>query len=528
MTAGVTTSSDEVVARLRGVRAERLVPVALMATVLTIAILTVTPWPVGAFQDDAIYTVLAKSLASGDGYRMLNLPGEPHATHYPPVYPALLALLWRLGPEFPDNLVVFKFANAVFLSLAALGAYQFGRTRLRWPVAGAAGVALAGTVSILVLLITGVVLSEPLFMALLWPALRLSERSGDTGDVKTAVGAGLLLGLLALVRTLGALAIPAAAVVLLWRRRPAAAAALTAAGLALLVPWQLWVNAYQHEIPPVLMGKYGAYGPWLADGYREGGLAFARGVVVTNVQALDRMLNYAFMPIQAVAPRAMAFLAVTALTFGGFFAIARRAPVTALFMLGYLAVILLWPFEPDRFVVAVWPLLLTLICASVAALWRWHPVRVPVQLVRGFALAIVGAVTAGYLAHNARGYREQWWTSAQRDAGSRAKPIAEWVTRRTSPTDVLATDDDLIVYLYTGRQAVPTSTFLARERIRPLTATEEVAVVRSLLDIYRPRFFITTSRPGIRTANALAAAVPPRLRPYGQTTNALIYERLGR
>lgn len=91
--------------------AERLLPVALMAVVLLVAVLTVTPWPVGAFQDDAIYTILAKALATGEGYRMINLPGAPHATHYPPGYPAFLAALWRLAPSFPDNIVVFYFAD---------------------------------------------------------------------------------------------------------------------------------------------------------------------------------------------------------------------------------------------------------------------------------------------------------------------------------------------------------------------------------------------------------------------------------
>ena len=66
---------------------ERLTHALLVVLVLVVAILTVAPWPVGAFQDDAMYTVLAKSLAEGKGYRFLNLPGEPNATHFPPGYP---------------------------------------------------------------------------------------------------------------------------------------------------------------------------------------------------------------------------------------------------------------------------------------------------------------------------------------------------------------------------------------------------------------------------------------------------------
>ncbi len=71
------------------------------------------------------------------------------------------------------------------------------------------------------------------------------------------------------MRTLGAVAVPAAALVLLVRRRMSGRRSRSwPAPSLLLVPWQLWVSAYQHEVPPVLAGKYGAYGSWLIDGYR--------------------------------------------------------------------------------------------------------------------------------------------------------------------------------------------------------------------------------------------------------------------
>ena len=152
--------SDQPV-RTHVARVERLVPFLLVIVVALVAILTITPWPVGAYEDDAIYTVLAKALASGDGYRLINLPGAPHATHYPPGYPFVLALLWRFAPNFPDNIVVFKFANAIFLALAALGAYTFGRARFNISPVPAALLALAGTLSVVVLLITGVPFGSP-------------------------------------------------------------------------------------------------------------------------------------------------------------------------------------------------------------------------------------------------------------------------------------------------------------------------------------------------------------------------------
>jgi hypothetical protein len=511
----------------RRARLERFAPVVVMSLVLLVAMLTITPWPVGAFEDDAMYTVLAKALATGEGYRLISLPGAPHGTHYPPGYPLLLSLLWRIHPSFPDNIVLFKFANAVLLALAALGAYRFGR-RLRLEALPAAGLALAGTLSIVVLLVTGVVMSEPLFMALLLPSLLLAERTAESGSARSAAAVGALLGLLALVRTLGAVAIPAAGLVLLVRRRPRAAAALVLAGFLVLVPWQLWVSAYQHEVPPALAGKYGAYGSWLADGYRDGGWPFAWGVMVTNILRLHRLLGYLFMPVPAQWPHTVAFIVTCVLLIGGVVAMARRAPVTATFLALYGAVVLLWPFEPDRFLLGIWPLLLFSLYSAIVAIWRWAPRPVVARGCRAAALGLALAIVAGNLAYNVRGYRGQWWASVQREAGRSAKPILEWVVRHTGMDDVLSTEHDLIVYLYTGRRALPVSTFLARERVRPLTPAETLTWVSSLLTEYRPRYYITRWSVALRAADTLVAQQPPLLRRAGNTGNALVYEYVGR
>src|SRR5271165_5679341 len=58
----------------------------------------------GYYHDDSIYWTSAKSLAEGRGYRIASLPGEPYQTKYTPVYPAVLALVWKVNPSFPSNL----------------------------------------------------------------------------------------------------------------------------------------------------------------------------------------------------------------------------------------------------------------------------------------------------------------------------------------------------------------------------------------------------------------------------------------
>ena len=62
-----------------------------------------TSW-FGYYHDDSLYWTAARSLASGDGYRMASVPGAPLQTKYPVAFPWLLSWVWRLEPEFPANL----------------------------------------------------------------------------------------------------------------------------------------------------------------------------------------------------------------------------------------------------------------------------------------------------------------------------------------------------------------------------------------------------------------------------------------
>ena len=503
---------------------DTLAPLVLAAIALAVALLTVTPWPVGVYQDDAIYVVLAKALASGDGFRMINMPGAPHATHFPPAYPLFLAALWKLYPSFPDNIVLFKFANTLFLAATAYGTYRLSRSRLGLGVAGASVAAMVGTISVAILVITGVILSEPLYMALLIPTLIAAERVADEGGTREAAVAGALIGVLSLVRSVGMFALPAALVVLALRRRWRELLVLGAAAAPFVIGWQLWLSAHQAEMPHALVGKYGGYGPWLAEGYREGGLPFARAVLAKNVDGLFGFLGYITLPVAPVLPRLVSLGTVLGVIGLGAFSVRRRMAVTLAFLAVYGGVILAWPFEPIRFALVWWPVLAAMFVAGVRAMWTWRPAaRAPFAL-RLCGLAAVAMVAAGYGWYNVRGVREEWWVNIQSDAGKRAKPIAEWVTRATRPDDVLITDDDLIVYLYTGRRAVPTGTFVARSHIAPLSAQQDADVLRGLLDRYHPRWYIAASSPSIASAQLLAAEPSGPLRYVGSIRTARVYE----
>jgi hypothetical protein len=503
-------------------RDERIPMLALFALVTLVAVLTVTPWPVGIFQDDAIYTILAKSLAEGTGFRLINMPGSPHNTHYPPGYPLLLAAMWKLWPSFPDNLVLFKFANAVFAGAAALGTYHFSRTRLEFGPAAAFVIACVSTLTISVLLVTGVVMSEPMFISLLIPALLFAERVGDSGSWRGAFLAGLLLGAVTMVRTIGAVAIPAAVLVYCWRRHWRAAAATAVGAALLLLPWQVWVHLWQHEVPHVFEGKYGSYSSWLVEGYRAGGWTFLRAVVAKNLGSMA-IFGYITMPVVGIWPRLVTLVGFAAVAASGVAPLLRRASVTALFIAAYLAIVLIWPFESGRFLVAVWPTIVMLIALGVREWWRWRPVPLPLRVVRAAAVVLLAVMAAGFATYNYRGFAGRWWISVQRDVGTNGKVIAEWVAHNTAMSDMLVTEHDLIVYLYTGRQAVPTSTFPAQAHVDGMSTEQHKAAMREILSLYDPRF-VLVGGPAVPAARELAADSVPALHFLGELSAAIVFE----
>jgi hypothetical protein len=286
----------------------------------------------------------------------------------------------------------------------------------------------------------------------------------------------------------------------------------------------MWISAYQHETPAAFAGKYGAYGSWLADGYRIGGASFAKAVLAKNANELFGFLGYITMPVVPVWPRLVSLGTLLIVMGLGAHSAWRRIPVTILFLLGYGAVILAWPFEPTRFALVWWPVFAALFVAGVKFLWDRRGASAATRSLCAFMLAAVAAVVVGYASYNLRGVREKWWVNIQSDAGVRAKPIAEWVARSTRPDDALVTDHDLIVYLYTGRRAGPTATFTALDRITPLTSQQDADVLRGVLAEFKPRWYIASSQQSIDAATILTNQQPPLLRYAGSISTARVYE----
>lgn len=494
------------------------------ALVLAVALSAIPNWPVGVFQDDAIYVVLGKALASGEGYRYLNLPGAPYATHYPPGYPLFLALLWRISPQFPQNVALFTFANAGFLAVAAFLTFRFARGRLGLSTLGAAAVAAAGTVSVPAIIFGVFVLSEPMFMACVLGALLIAERAADRGNWRDAVIAGFTGGALAMVRTTGMFVIPALAIVLLLRRRFLAAACTVAAGAVFVVPWSLWVAAHGSEVAPVLMGKYGPYNTWLTDAIQANGFPWVWDVIVKNARALYGMawVMVTGGPTSPAFLRVPAAIAVGVLLVVGAVRLGRRAPVTAWYLAAYMALVMIWPFEPTRFVWVLLPIFAAMLALGVSGLAAPRPGLV-YGATRGLAMVVSVLLVAGFGLYNVNGVRQGWRDTVPRVTALRATPVVEWVRANTKPTDVIAMEDDPLLYLYTGRRAVPVGTFTPEEYLTEQTYEFATAQLHRIIERYRPTYVAGTTSYGVMAARGLTTRTPPELRVHALLRTGAIF-----
>jgi Dolichyl-phosphate-mannose-protein mannosyltransferase len=508
-------------------RTERLIPLVLAALSIVAVVLSIEPFPVGVFQDDGIYTVLAKSLATGQGFRYLQMPDAPNATHFPPVYPFFLAGLWKLFPSFPANVTVFKFANAGFIALTAVMAWRFARRNLgmgQWSAAITVG---ASTACAQVVFLSVMVMSEPMFLAALFPVLMACDRAAKSGSTRDALVAGAAGGALALIRTLGVVAIPATVLVLAWRRRWLAAALVIVAGALVMLPWQLWIAAHDAEVPAVLMGKYGSYSGWLWEGMREGGVAWVFQLALFNLRTFVgggwETLGVELLPSPV---RWLATLVVTACFTAGWWQMLRRVPVAAWMVAGYMALVIMWPFPPQRFTFGIWPLLGLHFGLAIESIVKWRPQLRSQVAVRWVGVGFASLLVLGYARSNYSSFVNGWWTQVQAYVADRAKPMAEWVSTSTNEHDIIATEDDVMIHLYTGRLAVPLGTFTPRDHMTAQTPEFAAQALRTILQTYDLDYVLATTPFGARAAQSLVLAAPPGLSFMGALKLGAIYQPL--
>ena len=111
-----------------------------------------------------------------------------------------------------------------------------------------------------------------------------------------------------------------------------------------------------------------------------------------------------------------------------------------------------------------------------------------------------------------RGIRGQWWSSIPRANTPRIATAVRWVAGRTAPDEVVATDYEGAVYLYTGRKALPIITLTPAQYLRDYSASENAMEgLLPILDAYPVRTVVAGAGKAHDAARFLATQSPARL-----------------
>src|SRR4030095_108503 len=148
----------------------------------------------GLYHDDAVYMVLGKALSVGQGFNLISIPGAIPETKYPIGFPLLLASMWKLFPNFPDNLLAIATVQSI-IALSAMFAvttylYKTGKVTFLLAVA----IASATLVNSTFLDVAPMILTDNSCLLSAMLALWLTERAVKKGgNVRHALWVGTAL-----------------------------------------------------------------------------------------------------------------------------------------------------------------------------------------------------------------------------------------------------------------------------------------------------------------------------------------------
>jgi hypothetical protein len=420
----------------------------LLAVVLTLGIFRLDREI--SFYDEGVYVINAKSLATGAGYRNLSLPDSPPQGKYPPFFPFLLSIVWRMLPDFPDNLVAMK-ALVLLMGMGLLAvANSYLRTFRRLVSLDSLAVAIIIGLNPFFLLFSTLATSDIAYALLSLLALYLYERSSS--DQRTVIfGLMLVIALLAfLTRTAGIFLLTAIVADLTRQhhvRRASIAAIMSAVAVGLWTLWSQGATPAYAQYPDGVRENYVGY---------SGSISFSDWIrqlpqiVTVNLRLLLHGWQFFLFPWLPL----IAEVLILPVVYFFFKHVTPRLRLEKLYCALYLIGILVVPY-PDtaRYFLAISPFLIAyfvaglraLVCKEVCKSWpEWRAQKTAHLIVAVLVLTTL-VVDLGL----------SWRPNRQRtDSMSEFHRMLNWVNQNVPVDATLVGDYDPAYYLFTGRKAV--------------------------------------------------------------------------
>jgi Dolichyl-phosphate-mannose-protein mannosyltransferase len=389
--------------------------------------------------DGAGYSVLGEALASGRGYREIDKPESPRHAHFPPGYPAALALLWHFAGRSLAVAHLFSFACTV---TAVLLAWQWFRTLYPPRTAFILGLSLA--LNWTWARIGGSIQSEPFYLLCELLVILAAVWASRRESIAAAVVLGVILASCILIRHVGVCV--AAAVITDLAMRGQWRALRTAAPIAvvLILPWAVWLLAvHQHTQVGLLV--------------QEGAAARIAGQAMFYLQRLPDQIHGPLVEVATVFRRSVMIavlanlwaIAASVTIIWGWVSTLKtpRRRLAGLSALTTLSLLLIWPFtEAGRFLIPIVPFLLVGATEGIARVVSFARLRRSRLWVSGIVLA-ASVPYAAYAIATGR-------AEAQRQTHADFDAACAWIAQHASRPGPVLTRHPGEVFWQTGRLAV--------------------------------------------------------------------------
>ena len=537
-------------------RSDWFLTAAICALTIAAGACRIAPGVCGLFHDDAIYISTAKGLAQGDGYRLVDVPGQPLQTKYPILYPALLSAVWKAWPAFPDNLAAMQgltlLSAGATVALGYLYLVRFGY----FSRALAASAALVCATAPFFLYFAVQTMAEMPFallsIAALWGVEQcLAQRSAkrEVRDGSNAergmrnakspdtphsalriphwqqLALGVLLALPFLCRTIGATVVVAGLWVLWLNRRPVRWHALGAAcAVAPWIAWSLLGRGIWEENR--IEGYYTDYfGCWTSTGLSLVGRVFFTNAMMVAQGSSDLSFEGASAAIESALGRRTAFFLLMIIGLTPWLAMIpdlRRGRALPWMLVAYLGAMLLWPWPPYRFLVPILPLVVGYFLSVPAAILRpWQGIAIG-RLASAVSLGAIVLANGGLLLSHLQITKEHGTPLARASETpvpwSPYERTFAWLRENSQPQEIVATWFDSMAALYTGRQSIRPFAYDPG----PLFYGDKQAVefdperLAATLTRYQARYFAQTPLPGCAEDEPLRKVVQELRQRYPQ------------
>jgi len=484
----------------------------------------------GLFHDDGIYTVVAKSLSQGDGYRIISLPGAPAQTKYPFLYSYLLSWFWTLEPNFPQNIVALKLLNiAVLVGIFFLAAVFY---RCYFPQSALSALIFAVLVAAnpLIFTFTDFVLSDLLFVFFALAALAIcADQSASSCSFGRIALLGTVVGLACLTRLAAAPLVLAGALHSFLQRGWRGSAGFLLIVALFLMPWFVWTSGSPLPSADSLYAYYAFYtlgktgvsdfGAWLGE---------HATIMLANARYLAGTFELLYLTplLPVLGPVLVALTAV-----GMVVSVRRAELVNWSFFLSSIALLLFWPFHPGRYAAPLVPLLILFLFRGMNALDGWLDSKAEDYALAGLAgklawcpvlliLILNGVWLSGYLLIRDEQTTRGVYGSRLPYAWSGFEETFAWIREHAPADALLATAYDPMYYLYTGRRAIrpalhqPDTYFYPYGAARPEVGS--VDEIRPQLDKLKVNFLIVDPMEGYAEGKATLRLFDALVAAYGE------------